>query len=159
MSNRADRTSCKFDIQHQKIKNKEAVNAVKLTEKRIADSAKRLWGKFIHNSLINSEKKLLLFDTQIIIVIMFNKQLPSFSVPFTPVLSFVYHLSSTTSASSFILPFKISLISTFNWSLCLLWNAVNYCLYVSVKKQDFSADQIKDVWHISNESQLQLYAQ
>ena len=120
VSSRADKTSCKFDIQHWKIKNEEAVNAARLTEKRTADSAKRFWDKFTHNFLINFEKKLLLPGTQIIIAIMFNEQLPSFSVLFTSVLSSVYHLNSMISASFFVLPFKTSLISTFNQFLHLL---------------------------------------
>ena len=41
MSSRVNKTNCKFDIQHQKIENKEAVNTAKLIEKRIINSAKR----------------------------------------------------------------------------------------------------------------------
>ena len=68
----------------------------------------------------------------------------SVSVPFTSVLSFVYYSSSTTPALFFISFFKISLISIFNQSLHLLWNAVDHYSCVSVKKQDSPADQIRD---------------
>ena len=40
-SNRANRTNCKFNIQHQKVENEETVNTARLTEKRTVDSAKR----------------------------------------------------------------------------------------------------------------------
>ena len=159
MSSRADKISCKFNIQHWKIENKETVNTTKLTEKKTADSAKKLWNKSTHNFFINFEKKLLLFDIQIVIIKIFNKQSFLSSVSSTSVLSFVYHSNSIISASFFILPFKIDLISIFNQSFYLLWNAVNYYSCVSVKKQNSPADQIRDIWYISNESQLQLYAQ
>ena len=143
------------------MKNEEAVNAVKLTEKRTADSTKRHWSKFIHNFLITFfEKKLLLSDTQIIIATMFNKQsiLFSVSVLFISVLSSVYHLNLITLTLSSVLFFKISLISISDQFLYLLWDAVNCCPCVSVEEQNSSVNQIKNVWYISNESQLQLYA-
>ena len=135
---------------------------MKLTEKRTADFTKKHWDKFIHNSFIISfKKKLLLFGTQIIIATIFNKQssLLFVFVSFISVLFSAYYLNSITFTSSSILPFKISLISIFNQSFHLLWNAVDCHPYVSVEEQDFSTDQIKDVWYISNEFQLQLYTQ
>ena len=131
-------------------------------KKRTVGPARRHWGKFIHNSfIIFFKKKLLLSGTQIAITIMSDESSHLFStfVPSISVLFSVYHSSLMTSASSFILLFKTSLISISDWFLCLLWDAVNYHPHVSVEKQDSPADQIRDVWHISNESQLQLYAQ
>ena len=83
----------------------------------------------------------------------------SVSVSFTSVLFSVYHLSLMTLTSSSVLFFKTGLINISDWFLCLLWDAVNHHSCVSVKEQDSSADQIRDVWHISNESQLQSYVQ
>ena len=162
MSSRVNRTSCKFDIWCWKVENKKAVNIIKLTEKKTADSARRHWGKSIYNFLTtSSKKKLPLPGTQIAIATMSDKQslLPSVSVLFISVLSSVYHLNSMIHASSFVLLFKTGFISTSDWSLCLLWDAVDCCPCVSVEEQNSSADQIKDAWHISNESQLQLYVQ
>ena len=160
-SSRADRTSCKFGIQCQKVKNKEAVNTTRLTEKRTADPARRHWGKLIYNSLTTSEKKLLLPGIQIVIATMSGESFhsPSVSVSPTSVLSSAYHSSSMTHASSSALPFKTGLISISDQSLHLLWDAVNHHSHVSVEEQDSSMDQIRDVWHISNESQLQSYTQ
>ena len=161
VSSRADRTNCKFSIQHQKVENKETVNTTRLTEKRTADSVKRHWNKSIHNSLTIFKKKLLLSGTQITIATMLSKlpHSPSVSVPLTPVLSSAYHPSSTTHALSFTPPFKISLISTSDQSLYLLWDVIDCCPHISVEEQDSSVDQIKNAWHISNESQLQSYTQ
>ena len=162
MSSRADKTSCKFDIWYWKIENEKAVNAVKLTEKKTADPARRHWGKLIYNFLtISPEKKLPLPGTQIAIATMSDKQSPllSVSVPPTSVLSSAHHSSSMIHASSSVPPFKTDFISTFNWSLCLLWDAVNHHPHVSVEEQNSSADQIRDAWHISNEFQLQSYVQ
>ena len=107
------------------------------------------------------EKKLLLPGTQIVITTMFGESshLPSVSVPLTPVVSSAYHLSSMIHTSSSVLLFKTSLISTFNQSFCLLWNVIDHCSCVSVKKQNSPANQIRNAWHISNESQLQSYIQ
>ena len=84
---------------------------------------------------------------------------PFFSFSSTPVLSSAYHPNLTTPASSSVPPFKTGLISTSNQSLCLLWDAMDHCPHISVEEQDSPADQIRDAWHISNEFQLQLYAQ
>ena len=84
---------------------------------------------------------------------------PSVSVSLTSVLSSAYHLNSMIYTSSSLLPFKTSFISTFNWSLHLLWDVMDCHPHVSVEEHNSPADQIKDTWHISNESQLQSYTQ
>ena len=108
-----------------------------------------------------SEKKLLLLNIQIIITTMSDESshLLSVSISFILVLSSAYHPSLMIHALSSVSLFKISLISTFNQSLHLLWDAVNCCPCVSVEEQNSSADQIRNTWHISNEFQLQLYIQ
>ena len=40
-SSKADRTNCKFDIQHQKIKNKKTVNIARLTEKKTTNLTRK----------------------------------------------------------------------------------------------------------------------
>ena len=147
MSSRADRTNCKFgiwcwkvekwrDSQYHKVDRKENSRFCKKTLKQV-------YTQFSHYF----KKKLLLPDTQIIIATMFNKSPHLFSifVSFISVLSFAYHLSLITYTLFSILSFKISFINTFNWFLCLLWNAVKRCPHVFVKEQDFSMNQIRDV--------------
>ena len=144
-----------------KLTEKRTADSAKLTEKRTADSARKHWDKFIHNFFIIFKKKLLLSGIQIAIAIISNELFYSLSisVSFTLVLSSVYHSSLITHILFFTLLFKICLISTSDQFLYLLWNFMNHCPCVSVEKQNSSADQIRDIWYISNEFQLQLYAQ
>ena len=142
MSSRVNKTNCKFDIQHWKVKKQKGSQHHEINRKKNSRSCKKALRQVYTQFPHYFKKKLLLPDTQIVIAMMSDKpsHSPSVSVPPTSVLSSAYHPNSTTSTSSSVLPFKTSLISIFNWSFCLLWNAVNHHPCVSVKEQDSPAD-------------------